>query len=92
MIKNTSLPSTYNKINDKYAFNENNPELSNTINSRINKVSSSNSVTSDQSLNLSLNKYIELKSHFDVVRKLGYLPNLNALVSISEVIAIVFYA
>ena len=35
--------------------------------------------------NLSLSNYIELKSHFDVVRKLGYLPKLNALVSISEV-------
>ena len=29
---------------------------------------------------------IELKSHFDVVRKLGYIPNLNTLVSVSEVI------
>lgn len=28
---------------------------------------------------------IELKSHFDVVRKLGYIPNLNTLVSVSEV-------
>ena len=35
--------------------------------------------------NLSLSNYIELKSHFDVVRKLGYLAKLNALVSISEV-------
>jgi hypothetical protein len=36
--------------------------------------------------NLSLARYVELKSHFDVVRKLGYLPNINSLVSISEVI------
>jgi len=31
-------------------------------------------------------KPIELKSHFDVVRKLGYMPNINTLVSVSEVI------
>ena len=35
--------------------------------------------------NLSLARYVELKSHFDVVRKLGYLPNINSLISISEV-------
>lgn len=35
--------------------------------------------------NLSLSRYIEFKSHFDVVRKLGYLPNINSLISISEV-------
>jgi hypothetical protein len=35
--------------------------------------------------NISLSRFIELKSHFDVVRKLGYLPNINSLVSISEV-------
>ncbi len=36
-------------------------------------------------LNLSDAKQTELRSHFDVVRKLGYLSNINALVSISEV-------
>ena len=35
--------------------------------------------------NISLSRYVELKSHFDVIRKLGYLPNINSLVSISEV-------
>lgn len=36
-------------------------------------------------LNLADAQQTELRSHFDVVRKLGYLPNLNSLVSISEV-------
>ena len=41
-------------------------------------------------LNLANARTIELKSHFDVIRKLGYLSNINALVSVSEVI-IIYY-
>ncbi len=36
-------------------------------------------------LNLANARTVELKSHFDVIRKLGYLPSINALVSVSEV-------
>jgi hypothetical protein len=36
-------------------------------------------------LNLANARTVELKSHFDVIRKLGYLPQINALVSVSEV-------
>jgi hypothetical protein len=37
-------------------------------------------------LNLQNAKVLELKSHFDVVRKLCYLPLTKSLVSVSEVI------
>ena len=36
-------------------------------------------------LNLSESMQKELRSHFDVVRKLGYFPDINSLISISEV-------
>lgn len=44
-----------------------------------------NNTKNQQELNLSLSNKVELKSHFDVVRKLCYLPNINGLVSVSEV-------
>ena len=34
--------------------------------------------------NLSFTKYAELNSHFDEVRKLSYLENMNCLISVSE--------
>ena len=34
--------------------------------------------------NISFTKYAELNSHFDEVRKLSYLENINSLVSVSE--------
>ena len=34
---------------------------------------------------LNLSSCLTFKSHFDVVRKLDYLPHLNTLVSVSEV-------
>ena len=33
---------------------------------------------------LKFNKFVELKSHFDEVRKLAYLENINSLISVSE--------
>lgn len=42
-------------------------------------------------LNLQNAQQTELRSHFDVVRKLGYLSNINAMVSISEVIIKTFF-
>jgi hypothetical protein len=37
------------------------------------------------SLNLQHARSVELKSHFDVIRKLCYLHTINAVVSVSEV-------
>jgi hypothetical protein len=73
--------------------NSNNPYNNTNTNTNLNKESlNSNNNINDKvekqaiNINLSLSRYVELKSHFDVVRKLGYLPNINALVSVSEVI------
>ena len=80
--------------NNMNALNQMNDNLFNQqeIQENINK-ESINSTTIDkdkdkspQNYNLSLSRYIELKSHFDVIRKLGYLPNLNSLISVSEVL------
>jgi hypothetical protein len=37
-------------------------------------------------LNLQHARSVELKSHFDVIRKICYLPTINSLVSVSEVL------
>jgi hypothetical protein len=39
-----------------------------------------------QNYNLNFSRHIELKSHFDVIRRVGYMPHLNSLISISEVL------
>src|SRR5574344_2108323 len=43
-----------------------------------------NNIKADDNYTFSFNKCIELRSHFDEVRKLTYLPEINALVSVSE--------
>jgi WD40 repeat protein len=53
-------------------------------NSQSNQQEAANKVSVSTSFNLTSARCIEFKSHFDVIRKLGYLENLNALVSISE--------
>ena len=60
-------------------------ELNNSINSSPkNKQSNQAQESKAINYNLTLSKFTELKSHFDVIRKLAYLPNLNSLVSVSE--------
>ena len=71
----TNKTSTTNNIIKEIPKN-----VSNNLNDKVEKEKE------PANYNLSLSRYIELKSHFDVVRKLGYLPNINALVSISEVL------
>lgn len=65
---------------DNKSHSNNNPQLENKQNS--NRVPENQ--TSSPSCNFSLNKFTELKSHLDVVRKLAYLPTINSLVSVSE--------
>jgi hypothetical protein len=87
-IWESSEPPIFNKEN-KLAeieqskisnFQENN-------NNNINQINSGSSTTTQPipTHNLSLLRYTELRSHFDVIRKLAYLPNINSLVSVSEV-------
>ncbi len=92
---NNKIPSKSKNQNNNNmnAFNQMNDNLFNNqqeIQENINK-ESINSTTQEkdklpQNYNLSLSRYIELKSHFDVIRKLGYLPNINSLISVSEVL------
>ena len=44
----------------------------------------SKKVDSNENNNFKLTKFCELKNHFDVVRKLEYIENINSLISISE--------
>ena len=41
-------------------------------------------VDSNETINFKFTKFAELKSHFDVVRKLVYLENINSIISVSE--------
>jgi striatin 1/3/4 len=41
-------------------------------------------IDSNETINFKFTKFAELKSHFDVVRKLVYLENINSLISVSE--------
>ena len=77
--------------NSQPVITQQNENLSSTNQEGLEKELSSSNLTNDKfdqkssiNYNLSLSRYIELRSHFDVIRKLGYLQNLNALVSISE--------
>lgn len=64
--------------------NQSEPATDNT-NSKEANSNNKEKVDSAENVNLSLtSRYVELKSHFDVIRKLGYLQNINSLVSVSE--------
>ena len=41
-------------------------------------------IDSNETINFKFTKFAELKSHFDVVRKLVYLENINSIISVSE--------
>ncbi len=75
-----------NEINTNSNLNLNNNIINNNI---INNNNSSPLISNQNNSNnnnyvFSLNKCIELKSHFDEVRKLCYINELNSLISVSE--------
>jgi hypothetical protein len=62
--------------------------LENNLNMNQNNSANNTTLNTPQQVqthNLSLMRYTELRSHFDVIRKLAYLSNINSLVSVSEV-------
>ena len=73
-------------------FELNKPELETLIKKDIEKKFLDNDIINNINIkedpkekkNLSFTKYAELNSHLDEVRKLGYLENLNVLISVSE--------
>ena len=86
----------FNNINNiKQNINNNNQELENlNVNNNINNPSNMSpniklaniSKKEEQNFNYSfnLNNVVELRNHFDEVRKLSYLESINSLVSVSE--------
>jgi hypothetical protein len=78
-IQKNNSTSNINHIQENYNSQNNEQIPVENYQKNINQTNTN----SNPSLNLS--RFVELKSHFDVVRKLGYLPNLNSLISISEV-------
>ena len=76
-------------------FDLNKPELENMIKKDIEQkflesdntnlnFPNKNKKTDNINNNMQLNKFMELKSHFDEVRKLTYIENNNSLISVSE--------
>ena len=81
-----------NNINNYKNINSNNESNINNNISNINQANTTNIKSSnipkkeDTNFNYSfnLNNMVELRNHFDEVRKLSYLENINSLVSVSE--------
>jgi striatin 1/3/4 len=72
-------------------FELNKPELEALIKKDIEQKFLENDINSinikedpNEKKNLSFTKYAELNSHFDEVRKLSYIENMNCLISVSE--------
>ena len=86
-INNTNL-NNYKNINPNSNINEpNNNNLNNINISNTNNIKSSNIPKKEEhnfNYSFNLNNMVELRNHFDEVRKLSYLENINSLVSVSE--------
>ena len=95
---NTKINNTNNtNINNYKNINQNNSnnEQNNNNNNNLNNINITNNLNiksanipkkEEQNFNYSfnLNNMVELRNHFDEVRKLSYLENINSLVSVSE--------
>ena len=82
---NTNI-NNYKNIN---STNEPNPNILNNINNQTNisNIKTSNIPKKEEhnyNYSFNLNNMVELRNHFDEVRKLSYLENTNSLVSVSE--------
>ena len=77
-----------NNINKNYKNSNNNAqnEINNNISNAQNIKASNVSKNEEKNFNYSfnLNNSVELRYHFDEVRKLSYLEDINSLVSVSE--------
>ena len=80
---NTSNVNNLNNINNNNYQNINNIK---DINNNQNNIKSINNIKQEDSINYSFNldNVVELRNHFDEVRKLSYLESINSLVSVSE--------
>ena len=80
---NNNINKNYKNVNNNIQNEMNN---NNNISNLQNTKSSNISKNEEQNFNYSfnLNNSVELRYHFDEVRKLSYLENINSLVSVSE--------
>ena len=77
---NNNIPNV-NNFMDKNNNNQNNIK---SINNNISSTAKTQEESSNLNCSFNLNNIVELRNHFDEVRKLSYLENINSLVSISE--------
>ena len=84
-INNTNI-NNYKNINSNnesnITNNLNNINQANTTNIKTSNIPKKEDTNFNYSFNL--NNMVELRNHFDEVRKLSYLENINSLVSVSE--------
>ena len=78
---NNNINKNYKNVNDN-AQNEINNNISNAQNIKASNISKNEEQNFNYSFNL--NNIVELRYHFDEVRKLSYIENINSLVSVSE--------
>ena len=80
---NNNINKNYKNVNNNIQ-NEinNNNNISNTQNIKSSNITKNEEQNFNYSFNL--NNSVELRYHFDEVRKLSYLENINSLVSVSE--------
>ena len=78
---NNNINKNYKNVNDN-AQNEINNNISNAQNIKASNISKNEEQNFNYSFNL--NNCVELRYHFDEVRKLSYIENINSLVSVSE--------
>ena len=78
---NNNINKNYKNVNNN-AQNEINNNISNAQNIKASNISKNEEQNFNYSFNL--NNCVELRYHFDEVRKLSYLENINSLVSVSE--------
>ena len=78
---NNNINKNYKNVNNN-AQNEINNNISNAQNIKASNISKNEEQNFNYSFNLS--NSVELRYHFDEVRKLSYLENINSLVSVSE--------
>ena len=78
---NNNINKNYKNVNNN-AQNEINNNISNDQNIKASNISKNEEQNFNYSFNL--NNCVELRYHFDEVRKLSYIENINSLVSVSE--------
>ena len=78
---NNNINKNYKNVNNN-AQNEINNNISNAQNIKASNISKNEEQNFNYSFNL--NNIVELRYHFDEVRKLSYIENINSLVSVSE--------